>query len=80
MVLKRVITLAGLTALACVAAAAQAPTSARREFEVASIRKNDLERARVYVTPFAFLPGGRFTATNVTLTDVIVMANKTRRI
>jgi uncharacterized protein (TIGR03435 family) len=59
---------------------AQTPAPARREFEVASIRKTDAERPRVYVTPFAFLPGGRFTATSVTLTDVIVMAFKTRRI
>jgi uncharacterized protein (TIGR03435 family) len=80
MVIKRVVAIAGLTALACAAAAAQAPTPARREFEVASIRKNDSDRPQVYVTPFAFLPGGRFTATNVTLTDVIVMAYKTRRI
>jgi uncharacterized protein (TIGR03435 family) len=80
MLLERPIAIAGLAALACVAAAAQAPTPARREFEVASIRKNDTERPKVYVTPFAFLPGGRFTATNVTLTDVIVMAYKTRRI
>jgi uncharacterized protein (TIGR03435 family) len=86
MVMKRAIAIAGLTELACVAAAAQAPTSARRQFEVASIRKNDSdrkndsERPRVYVTPFAFLPGGRFTASNVTLTDVIVMAYETRRI
>jgi uncharacterized protein (TIGR03435 family) len=86
MLLERPIAIAGLAALACIAAAAQAPTPARRDFEVASIkkndsdRKNDSERPKVYVTPFAFLPGGRFTPTNVTLTDVIVMAYKTRRI
>ena len=60
--------------------AAQTQARARREFDVASIRKTDAERPRVYVTPFAFLPGGRFTATNVTLTDVVVMAYRTRRI
>jgi uncharacterized protein (TIGR03435 family) len=80
MLLKRAIAIAGLTVLAGMGAAAQTQPPARKEFEVASIRKNDSERPRVYVTPFAFLPSGRFTATNVTLTDVIVMAYETRRI
>lgn len=62
------------------AAQTQTQAPARRQFDVASIRKTDAEKPRVYVTPFAFLPGGRFTATNVTLTDVLVMAYRTRRI
>ncbi len=72
--------IAGVAALACIAATAQTPTPGRRQFEVASIRKNDSGPPKVYVTPFAFLPGGRFIATNVTLTEVIVMAYHTRRI
>jgi uncharacterized protein (TIGR03435 family) len=60
--------------------AAQTATPARRQFDVASIRKIDAERPRVYTNPFAFSPSGRFTATNVTLTDLIVVAYKTRRI
>jgi uncharacterized protein (TIGR03435 family) len=72
--------IAAVAALACIAANAQTPKPARRQFEVASIRKNDSGPPKVYVTPFAFLPGGRFIATNVTLTEVIVMAYQTRRI
>jgi len=64
----------GLFAL--VSSMAQTPTPARRQFEVASIRKNNSGPPRV----FAFRPGGRFIATNVTLTDIIVMAYGTRRI
>jgi uncharacterized protein (TIGR03435 family) len=56
------------------------PAPARRQFAVASIRKNNSGPPRVFVDPFAFLPGGRFIATNVTLTDIIVMAYGTRRI
>ncbi len=49
----------GLFAL--VSSVAQTPTPARRQFEVASIRKNNSGPPRVFVDPFAFLPGGRFT-------------------
>ena len=68
----------GLFAL--VSSVAQTRTPARRQFEVASIRKNNSGPPRVFVDPFAFLPGGRFIATNITLTDIIVMAYQTRRI
>jgi uncharacterized protein (TIGR03435 family) len=61
-------------------AAAQPETPAPRKFEVASIKKNNSGPPQVYVNPFVFLPGGRFIATNVTLTEVIVMAYRTRRI
>lgn len=71
--------LIGLAAVAGVVAA-QAQSPARREFEVASIRKNNSGRPKVYVDPFVFSPGGRFTATNVTLTDMIGLAYRTRRI
>jgi uncharacterized protein (TIGR03435 family) len=60
--------------------AAQTPAPARRQFDVASIRKTDAERPKVYTNPFSFSPGGRFAATNVTLTDIIVVAYRTRRI
>ena len=52
----------------------------RREFEVASIRPNNAGRPTTYINPFVFAPGGHFTATNVTLVDVIVQAYQTRRI
>ena len=51
---------------------AQSP--ARREFEVASIRPNNSGRPTTFTNPFVFAPGGRFTAINVTLVDVIVLA------
>lgn len=57
-----------------------AQTPARREFEVASIRPNNSGPPKMYINPFVLAPGGRFTATNVTLVDVIVMAYQTRRI
>jgi uncharacterized protein (TIGR03435 family) len=57
---------------------AQSP--ARREFEVASIRPNNSGPPKMYINPFAFAPGGRFTATNVTLVDIIVMSYQTRRV
>jgi uncharacterized protein (TIGR03435 family) len=55
-------------------------TQAHPEFEVASIKPNNSGIPRVFTNPFAFLPGGRFTATNVTLVDLIVRAHGTRRI
>jgi len=58
-----------------------AQTPASRTFEVASIRPTNAERPRIYTSPFVYSPGGRFTATNVTLVDIIVMAAyPTRRI
>lgn len=60
--------------------AAQTQAPARRKFEVASIRQTNSGPPAVYKDPFVFSQGGRFTATNVTLTDVIVMSYKTRRI
>ena len=57
-----------------------AQTPARREFEVASIRSNNSGRPKIFIEPFVYSPGGRFTATNVTLVDVIVRVYPTRRI
>jgi uncharacterized protein (TIGR03435 family) len=53
---------------------------ARREFEVASIRPNNTGPQQFSLDQFVSLPGGRFTATNVTLVDVIVHVYPTRRI
>jgi len=63
-------------------ALSQVPTPAvRRVFEVASIKPNRSAPQRgVQTNPFEFTPGGRFTATNVTLVDIIVMGYQTRRI
>ena len=61
--------------------AAQKQPTIRREFEVASIRPNNSGPPRVYGNRFTYSPSGRFTATNVTLVDVIVSGvYKTRRI
>jgi uncharacterized protein (TIGR03435 family) len=62
------------------APANRAQSPARREFEVASIRPNNSGPPKNNINPFVFAPGGRFTATNITLVDVIVMAYQTRRI
>ncbi len=59
---------------------AQAPTQARRTFEVASIKPNHSGLPQVQGNPLAYAPGGRFTATNATLVDVIVRVYPTRRI
>jgi uncharacterized protein (TIGR03435 family) len=58
---------------------AQPPTTPRT-FEVASIKPNNSGLPRVQGNPLAYLPGGRFTATNATLVDVIVRVYPTRRI
>jgi uncharacterized protein (TIGR03435 family) len=59
---------------------AQSPAG-RRTFEVASIRANESGRPTgAQSNPLAYLPGGRFTATNVTLVDLIVRVYPTRRI
>jgi uncharacterized protein (TIGR03435 family) len=60
---------------------AQEQPKPRREFEVASIRPNNSGAPKVYTTPFTFSPSGRYTATNVTLVDIIVSGvYQTRRI
>jgi uncharacterized protein (TIGR03435 family) len=43
------------------------------QFEVASIKPNNSGAPPPRKNPFACLPGGRFTATNVTLMDMIVL-------
>src|SRR5580704_13368489 len=73
--------IAGIAALLAGSdARAQAQPPARRTFEVASIRPNNSGPPKVQGNPLAYLPGGRFTATNVTLVDVIVRVYPTRRI
>jgi uncharacterized protein (TIGR03435 family) len=50
-------------------------------FEVASIKPNKSgPPTGTWTSPIAFLPGGRFTAANVTLVDVITQVYSTRRI
>jgi uncharacterized protein (TIGR03435 family) len=63
---------------------ANAQTSAepkpKRQFEVASIKPNDSgQPATIQINPLSWA-GGRFTATNVTLVDVLVRVYPTRRI
>jgi uncharacterized protein (TIGR03435 family) len=55
-----------------------AQQQARRHFEVASIKPNP--SGRKAMQSFAYSAGGRFTATNATLVDVIVRVYPTRRI
>ncbi len=83
MVFKLWLLIAGLAAAGIVAAQqaqAQTPPPARRVFEVASIKPNNSGPPRAFTDQFTFSPNGRFTATNVTLVDVIVRAYPTRRI
>jgi uncharacterized protein (TIGR03435 family) len=71
------------TAVASVAVVfGQAQTAApRRVFEVTSVKVNKSgPPTGTWTSPISFLPGGRFTATNVTLVDVITQAYITRRI
>jgi hypothetical protein len=72
--------LVALALLAWITNCAQSP-QVRPEFEVASIKPN---HSGVPLTgrtePVEFTPGGRFTATNVTLVDMIVRSYPTRRI
>lgn len=52
----------------------------RAEFDVASIKPNKSGPRPDTRNPFVFSPSGRFTAGNVTLTELIVLAYQTRRI
>src|SRR5262245_49596200 len=53
----------------------------KRQFEVASIRPNTSPpRPWGGLSPFVFSPEGRFSATNVTLRDLIASAYQTTRI
>ena len=77
---RKVIFVVAATAIAVLPLAAQAPAQ-KPQFEVASVKPNKSGKPLPTVgIPFAFLPGGRFTATNVTLVDVIVRVYPTRRI
>jgi uncharacterized protein (TIGR03435 family) len=78
---KRALGVAGLLAAGAIVAASQSQPPAHQKFEVASIRPNNSGRPRGYTNPFTYAPNGRFTATNVTLVDVIVSGvYQTRRI
>lgn len=71
-----------LTAFAAIAIAAAgiAPAQTRPAFDVASIKPNKSGPRPNFDTPYVFSPSGRFTATDVTLTELIVLAYETRRI
>src|SRR5580693_5219658 len=70
----------GAASAAAVFSQTQAPAP-RRAFEVASVKPNKSgPPTGTWTSPIAFLPGGRFTATNVTLVDVITQVYSTRRI
>ncbi len=59
-------------------ALAQSPSETKPEFEVTSVKANTSGSPRVFKNPFVFSPG-RFTATNVTLEDILLVAyNNTR--
>jgi uncharacterized protein (TIGR03435 family) len=69
-----------LRLLALTASVVAAQDTPRRQFEVASIKPNKSGPPKVQSQPLSYSPGGRFTATNVTLVDVIVRVYPTRRI
>lgn len=52
----------------------------RAEFDVTSIKPNNSGPRAKFDSPFVFSPSGRFTATDVTLTELIILAYQTRRI
>jgi uncharacterized protein (TIGR03435 family) len=58
---------------------AQDPPKPRRQFEVASVKPNQ-SGDRPAQVPVVFSPGGRLTAMNATLVDLLVQAYRTRRI
>ena len=73
--------LTGLSLVTFAPSKAQAPAEPkpRRQFEVASVKPNDSGRPTIQTNPLSWA-GGRFTATNVTLVDVLVRVYPTRRI
>jgi uncharacterized protein (TIGR03435 family) len=73
--------LIGLSLMSFARAEVQTPAEAksRRQFEVASIKPNASGPSIVQTNPLSWV-GGRFTATNATLVDVIVRVYPTRRI
>jgi len=65
--------------LLCIVASAQDAHKPRPRFEVASVKPNT-SGDRPAQIPVAFAPGGRLTAINATLVDLLVQAYQTRRI
>src|SRR5262249_4480530 len=63
-----------------VALSAQTQAPPRRHFELVSIKPNNSGRPTVQGNPLTYSPGGRFTAINVTMVDVLVRVYPTRRI
>jgi len=52
----------------------------RAEFDVASVKPDKSGARPNFDSPYVFSPSGRFTATDVTLTELIILAYQTRRI
>ena len=63
-----------------IAAASIVSAQTRPEFDVASVKPNKSGPRPNFDTPYVFSPSGRFTATDVTLTELIIVAYETRRI
>ena len=74
----RMVLTIGLVLAVFVVSSAQERLAVRRKFEVASIKPN-LSGQRA-LQEFAYSPGGRLTAINATLVDMIVRVYPTRRI
>ena len=73
-----------LPAVTIFVATAQTPApiagTPRPQFEVATVKRNRSGAAPIQNNMLVFSPGGRFSATNVTLVDVLVRVYPTRRI
>jgi uncharacterized protein (TIGR03435 family) len=63
-----------------IAAAGIVSAQTRPEFEVASVKPNKSGPRPTFDSPYVFSPSGRFMATDVTLTELIIVAYQTRRI
>ena len=77
---RKVVLVVAIIAVVVMPVASQAPAQ-KPSFEVASVKPNKSGQSTpTQPSQITFLPGGRFTATNVTLVDVIVRVYPTRRI
>jgi len=69
-----------LAGMIAIVAASIISAQTQAEFDVASIKSNKSGPRPNFDSPYVFSPSGRFTATDVTLTELIVLAYQTRRI
>ena len=72
---KRRLAIAGITAVLSMPAISQPQTAARREFEVASIKRSDPSHAGAQTY---FVPGGKFTALTAPLKSLVCFAYQLR--